>query len=98
MDKDLRNSTDPAIELQKICERIEEIEKEGADLVKRRQNAIHDSIEEQELMITHMELTEEKATLVRRQDYYNDLADLNETKEKVASVREQISKIGNLFL
>lgn len=91
MEKDLRNSTDPSIELQKISERIEEIERLGVEVVEKMQNVTRGSPEEEDLLITHVELTNEKDALVRRQDYFNVLADLNETKEKVASVRQQIN-------
>lgn len=93
MDKDLRNSTDPTIELHKINARIEEIERLGTELAEKRRHVIDDPDEEQDLMITHMELTEEKAALVRRLDYFNGLADLNETKEKLASIRNQLANI-----
>lgn len=51
-------------------------------------------MEEQDLLTEHIDLTNKKDALVRRQDYFNVLADLNETKEKLASVREQITSNG----
>lgn len=95
LDKDLRNSTDPSLELQKITERIEEIERESVDLVDKIQNVMHGSTEEEDLLIRRVELTNEKDALVRRQDYFNVLADLNETKEKVDLVKNQIAGNGN---
>lgn len=98
LEKDLRNSTDPSIELQRVSDRIEEIEKESKEVAIKMQNVESNSEEEQELMVTHMELTTEKEALVRKQDYFNVLADLNETKQKLDLVRNKISSNGIIFL
>lgn len=58
------------------------------------QDVEHGSQDEQDLLTEHIDLTNRKDALVRRQDYYNVLADLNETKEELASVREQITSNG----
>lgn len=38
-----------------------------------------------------MKLTQEKDALVRKQDYFNVIADLNETTEKIAIVQQKLS-------
>jgi hypothetical protein len=91
LEKDLRSSTDPSIELQRINEEIKEIERMGAEIMQKMQDVEHGSQDEQDLLTQHIDLTNRKDALVRRQDYYNVLAGFNETREKLMSVREQLT-------
>lgn len=49
-----------------------------------------------------MKLTQEKDALVRKQDYFNVIGDLNETTEKIGIVQQKLSHFavhdGRLFL
>ncbi|CAD5225289.1 unnamed protein product [Bursaphelenchus okinawaensis] len=88
-ERDLQNSSDPTTELAEISDRMSQIEKLQAELIQQKMAIETGSDEETRLVEIQIQLTNEKDDLVRRQDYLNVLADLNETKENLEKVTKE---------
>uniref|UniRef100_A0A1I7RT00 EH domain-binding protein 1 n=1 Tax=Bursaphelenchus xylophilus TaxID=6326 RepID=A0A1I7RT00_BURXY len=93
-EKDLQNTLDASTELAEISDRMSQIEKLQAELIQQRMAVETGSDEETRLVELQIQLTNEKDDLVRRQDYLNVLADLNETKEKLDKVTKEFDSLG----
>ncbi|KAI6213851.1 hypothetical protein M3Y94_00200500 [Aphelenchoides besseyi] len=69
------NSVDASIELDKISARLNDIEKLDADVLAKISNVTPGSSDEQELMMEHLKLLNERNELVSRQDDINKKLD-----------------------
>uniref|UniRef100_A0AC34QJU4 EH domain-binding protein 1 n=1 Tax=Panagrolaimus sp. JU765 TaxID=591449 RepID=A0AC34QJU4_9BILA len=80
-------------ELQRIAQRLEEVEKLDRYVEEKIQTVERDTEEEQKFITEHMKLLTEKDSLVRRQDYLNVAAALSEVEEKLAIVQQQVNEV-----
>uniref|UniRef100_A0A914EG09 BMERB domain-containing protein n=1 Tax=Acrobeloides nanus TaxID=290746 RepID=A0A914EG09_9BILA len=89
--KDLKN----AEEMQRITLRIEDIDHLAAEIRQSLMNCVPGSADENKFIDEHMKLTQEKDSLVRKQDYFNVLGTLNETTEKITAVQHKLARFSN---
>lgn len=100
---DIKNAHKIAEELQKISVRMDEIERLSS-YIRQKLNDVGrsrplltiwflepESEDEMKFIEEQMKLTQEKDGLVRKQDYFNVIADLNETTEKIAMVQQKLT-------
>ena len=80
-------------ELQKIIQRLEEVEKLDRYVEEKIRNVEPGSTDEQKFIAEHMKLLTEKDALVRRQDYLNVAAALSEVEEKLVVVQQEVNEV-----
>ncbi|KAE9548057.1 hypothetical protein FO519_008730 [Halicephalobus sp. NKZ332] len=80
-------------ELQKIVQRLDEVEKLDRYVEEKIRNVEPGTEDEQKFIAEHMKLLTEKDALVRRQDYLNVAAALSEVEEKLVILQQKVNEV-----
>uniref|UniRef100_A0A914CKY4 C2 NT-type domain-containing protein n=1 Tax=Acrobeloides nanus TaxID=290746 RepID=A0A914CKY4_9BILA len=91
IESDIKNTDKLAEELQKLSDRMEEIDRLDSYIRQKLSEVEPGSEDEQKFFEEKMKLTQEKDALVRKQDYFNVIGTLNETTEKIAIVQQKLA-------
>uniref|UniRef100_A0A914CM68 C2 NT-type domain-containing protein n=1 Tax=Acrobeloides nanus TaxID=290746 RepID=A0A914CM68_9BILA len=91
IESDIKNTDKLAEELQKLSDRMEEIDRLDSYIRQKLSEVEPGSEDEQKFIEEKMKLTQEKDALVRKQDYFNVIGTLNETTEKIAIVQQKLA-------
>uniref|UniRef100_A0A914CMK4 C2 NT-type domain-containing protein n=1 Tax=Acrobeloides nanus TaxID=290746 RepID=A0A914CMK4_9BILA len=92
IEADIKNTDKLAEELQKLSDRMEEIDRLDSYIRQKLSEVEPGSEDEQKFIEEKMKLTQEKDALVRKQDYFNVIGTLNETTEKIAIVQQKLAR------
>ncbi|KAK6037185.1 hypothetical protein COOONC_25310, partial [Cooperia oncophora] len=92
-EKDVDDIEGTALEQQRIQERLGDVTAQANAIQAKIRETEQSSSEEQTLLETYMNLTNEKNHLVGRQEYYNIIENIRETSRHIADLNEQLDNM-----
>ncbi|KAI1711800.1 CBR-EHBP-1 protein [Ditylenchus destructor] len=92
-EKDLRNLENIATEIEKITQRISELEGLSAYVEQKMRDLVPGSEEEEKLVAEHLKLVAEKNSLVRRQDYLNEPEKDEDEKKNIDELMDTLKTL-----
>ncbi|KAE9417404.1 hypothetical protein Angca_009144 [Angiostrongylus cantonensis] len=92
-EKDVDDVEGTTLEQQKIQERLIDVTAQASAIQAKIRETEQSSSEEQTLLETYMNLTNEKNSLVGRQEYYNIIENIREASRRIAHLNEELDNL-----
>ncbi|KAK6753297.1 hypothetical protein RB195_012722 [Necator americanus] len=92
-EKDVADVEGTAFEQQRIQERLGDVTAQASAIQAKIRETEQGSSEEQTLLETYMNLTNEKNSLVGKQEYYNIIENIRETSRHIADLNHQLDSL-----
>ncbi|CAD6199533.1 unnamed protein product [Caenorhabditis auriculariae] len=92
-EKDVEDVEGTTKEQERIEERLQDVEEQAAAINRKCNEAEKGSSEEQTLLETFIELTNEKNNLVGRQEYYNIIENIRQTEQRIKDLKAQVDEV-----
>ncbi|ETN84446.1 hypothetical protein NECAME_17152 [Necator americanus] len=93
LQKDVADVEGTAFEQQRIQERLGDVTAQASAIQAKIRETEQGSSEEQTLLETYMNLTNEKNSLVGKQEYYNIIENIRETSRHIADLNHQLDSL-----
>ncbi|EYC39328.1 hypothetical protein Y032_0662g1291 [Ancylostoma ceylanicum] len=92
-EKDVDDIEGTAVEQQRIQERLGDVTAQASAIQAKIRETEQGSSEEQTLLETYMNLTNEKNSLVGKQEYYNIIENIREASRHIADLNQQLDSL-----
>ncbi|EPB67925.1 hypothetical protein ANCCEY_12979, partial [Ancylostoma ceylanicum] len=92
-EKDVDDIEGTAIQQQRIQERLGDVTAQASAIQAKIRETEQGSSEEQTLLETYMNLTNEKNSLVGKQEYYNIIENIREASRHIADLNQQLDSL-----
>ncbi|KAJ1345497.1 hypothetical protein KIN20_000044 [Parelaphostrongylus tenuis] len=92
-EKDVDDVEGTTLEQQKIQERLSDVTAQANAIQAKIRETEQSSSEEQTLLETYMNLTNEKNSLVGRQEYYNIIENIREASRRIADLNKELDNL-----
>ncbi|RCN29307.1 hypothetical protein ANCCAN_24939, partial [Ancylostoma caninum] len=93
LQKDVDDIEGTAVEQQRIQERLGDVTAQASAIQAKIRETEQGSSEEQTLLETYMNLTNEKNSLVGKQEYYNIIENIREASRHIADLNQQLDSL-----
>ncbi|RCN40324.1 hypothetical protein ANCCAN_13748, partial [Ancylostoma caninum] len=93
LQKDVDDIEGTTVEQQRIQERLGDVTAQASAIQAKIRETEQGSSEEQTLLETYMNLTNEKNSLVGKQEYYNIIENIREASRHIADLNQQLDSL-----